>query len=305
MGKLEKAPRLKATSTLEKEIDAEVLILSLNTSGTPQEKSSWAQSDTLNLGWFVQHPSVCPHTQPHFPRELLTERHQDAQGDSQHDPDPGVNQPALGFKIIGGKDQGLTVKVGNVKPYSNAEKAGLKTMDYVWEINGKEVFEMSHDQCVAEVKNSGTKLVLATERGDHIVPNFEEIWPSKKGKDGKAKRPTRGIEYYLDAMENGPDLSGYLPIPPNFTTVGKPQITVNQYDSPLDVYSDDTLEEMKEERLVMQNPDLADRMSKAAPQKKSDNPMAAMQARSNGFDPRTSQVLSVLKTVEDVGAPSI
>ena len=59
-GKLEKAPRLKATSTLEKEIDAEVLILSLNTSGTPQEKSSWAQSDTLNLGWFVQHPSVCP-----------------------------------------------------------------------------------------------------------------------------------------------------------------------------------------------------------------------------------------------------
>ena len=56
--------------------------------------------------------------------------------------------------------------------------------------------------------------------------------------------------------------SGFLPIPPNFTTVGKPQITVNQYDSPLDVYSDDTLEEMKEERLVLQNPDLADRISK-------------------------------------------
>ena len=31
--------------------------------------------------------------------------------------------------------------------------------------------------------------------------------------------------------------------------------------------------------------------------------MAAMQARQ--FDPSTSQVLSVLKTVEDVGAPSI
>jgi len=206
---------------------------------------------------------------------------------------------AWGFKIIGGKDQGLTVKVGNVKPYSNAEKAGLKTMDYVWEINGKEVFEMSHDQCVAEVRNSGTKLVLATERGDHIVPNFEEIWPSKKGKDGKAKRPTRGIEYYLDAMENGPDLSGYLPIPPNFTTVGKPQITVNQYDSPLDVYSDDTLEEMKEERLVMQNPDLADRITashvdgaKQQQPPKSDNPLAAQQGRK--FDPTKSAVLQAL-----------
>lgn len=137
-------------------------------------------------------------------------------------------------------------------------------------------------------------------RGDHIVPNFEEIWPSKKG--GKKGRPMRGMEYYLDAMENGPQLSGtmqylffseilkiilkakyskiylqtnnlynfilgFLPIPPNFTTVGKPQITVNQYDSPLDVYSDDTLEEMKEERLVLQNPDLADRMTKVRKQK--------------------------------------
>ena len=137
----------------------------------------------------------------------------------------------------------------------------------------------------------------------------------------------RGMEYYLDAMENGPQLSGifmkmrqpvkvllitlqcvhlfkllylskgFLPIPPNFTTVGKPQITVNQYDSPLDVYSDDTLEEMKEERLVMQNPDLAERM----PPKKNDNPMAAMQART--FDPSKSEVLGVLKSVELVGAP--
>jgi len=200
----------------------------------------------------------------------------------------GTTSEPWGFKIIGGKDQSLTVKIGSVKPYSNAEAAGLKVMDYVWEINGKEVFEMSHDECVKEVKNSGTKLTLATERGDHIVPNFEEIWPSKKTKDGKVKRPTRGIEYYLDAMENGPDLSGFLPIPPNFTTVGKPQITVNQYDSPLEVYSDDTLEEMKEERLVMQNPEVVDRMNAAAP--KNDNPMAAQAGRK--FNPQKSAVLS-------------
>ena len=73
------------------------------------------------------------------------------------------NEP-WGFKIIGGKDQALTVKVGNVKPYSVAEKAGLNVMDYIWQINGKEVFEMPHNQCVNEIKNSGTKLTLATER---------------------------------------------------------------------------------------------------------------------------------------------
>merc|ERR1712133_229416 len=128
----------------------------------------------------------------------------------------------------------------------------------------------------------------ATERGDHIVPNFEEIWPSKKG--GKTGRPMRGMEYYLDAMENGPQLSGFLPIPPNFTTVGKPQITVNQYDSPLDVYSDDTLEEMKEERLVMQNPELAERITASTLERqqppKSDNPLAMQAGRK--FDPTKS-----------------
>jgi membrane-associated protease RseP (regulator of RpoE activity) len=200
----------------------------------------------------------------------------------------GSTSEPWGFKIIGGKDQSLTVKIGSVKPYSNAEAAGLKVMDYVWEINGKEVFEMSHDQCVAEVKNAGTTLTLATERGDHIVPNFEEIWPSKKTKDGKVKRPTHGIEYYLDAMENGPDLSGYLPIPPNFTTVGKPQITVNQYDNPIDVYSDDTLEEMKEERLVMQNPEVVDRMAQGP--KKPDTQTLSGRA----FDPRKSTVLAAI-----------
>lgn len=205
---------------------------------------------------------------------------------------------AWGFKITGGKDQGLTVKVGNVKPYSYAEKAGLQSLDYIWSINGKEVFELNHKDCVAEIKNSGNTLKLATERGDHIVPNFEEIWPSKKG--GKKSRPTRGMEYYLDAMENGPQLSGFLPIPPNFTTVGRPQITVNQYDSPLEVYSDDTIEEMKEERLVMQNPEVAERMNQAMPSqppKKSDNPMAALNARQ--FDPSKSAVVGC---IDDIGA---
>ena len=70
------------------------------------------------------------------------------------------------------------------------------------------------------------------------------------------------MDYYTDAMENGPALSGtihaekmaylenisrenfslfpisgHLPIPANFTTVGKPAIYVNQYDNPIDVYS--------------------------------------------------------------------
>ena len=50
-------------------------------------------------------------------------------------------------------------------------------------------------------------------RGDHIVPNFEEIWPSKKGKNSA---PKRGLEYYYDAMTNGPELSGDFTNSQNF-----------------------------------------------------------------------------------------
>ena len=34
--------------------------------------------------------------------------------------------------------------------------------------------------------------------GDHIVPNFEEIWPSDKNKDDKYKRRLIGMDYYMD-----------------------------------------------------------------------------------------------------------
>jgi len=198
---------------------------------------------------------------------------------------PNTSVP-WGFVIIGGKDQSLTVKIGKVKPYSPAENAGLKSHDYLHMINGKEVFEMTHNQCVDLIKNSGNSLQLSTERGDHIVPNFEEIWPSKKG--SKAV-PKRGLEYYYDAMQNGPQLSGFLPLPPNFTTVGKPQIVVNQYDNPMDVYSEDTLDEMKEERLTMQNPEIMERIENAP---KPEGAPAPKPQKS--FDPTKSAALSAI-----------
>ena len=60
-------------------------------------------------------------------------------------------------------------KVGKVKPYSPAEKAGLKPFDYIYTINGKEVFEMNHNQCVNEIKSSGKTLTLAVERWVSIL----------------------------------------------------------------------------------------------------------------------------------------
>ena len=37
------------------------------------------------------------------------------------------------------------MKLGRIKAYSNAERAGLKEWDYVWSINGQEVENHDND----------------------------------------------------------------------------------------------------------------------------------------------------------------
>jgi len=82
-----------------------------------------------------------------------------------------------GITVCGGRDQGLTFKIGNVKRMSPASKAGLSKMDYLISINGHPVFNMTHGEMAREIKNSGATLHLECERGDHIVPSFDELFP--------------------------------------------------------------------------------------------------------------------------------
>jgi len=199
-----------------------------------------------------------------------------------------------GLVIVGGKDQALTVKLGRIKAYSNAERAGLKEWDYVHTINGQEVFEMSHNQICGLVNNSGTNLAMVVERGDHIVPNFEEIWPSNKNNSDKYKRNLIGMEYYMDAMENH-GLKGHLPQPENFTTCGKLGIEINQYNCPIECYDEAVIEEMTEDREMLTNPELVEKR-KDLQAVRHDNPL--VQQKMQQFDPRKSNVLTTLAAEE-------
>ena len=55
---------------------------------------------------------------------------------------------------------------------------------------------------------------------------------------------------------------GHLPQPDNFTTCGRLGIEINQYNNPLECYADETIEEMREEKVLLDHPELADRMAK-------------------------------------------
>jgi C-terminal processing protease CtpA/Prc len=45
-----------------------------------------------------------------------------------------------------------------------AYEAGLKNKDYIYEVNGVNVFEMDHDQCTKLIKDAGDKIDLKIER---------------------------------------------------------------------------------------------------------------------------------------------
>lgn len=194
-----------------------------------------------------------------------------------------------GFVICGGRDQGLTLKIGNVKRMTPASRAGLCKMDYLISINGRPVFNMTHDECCRDIKQSGQVLRLECERGDHIVPSFEELFPGLRGDsscDGTSRKKHIGVDYYQDAMNNHG--LGHLRQPDNFTTVGnKLSIEINQYNCPINAYSDNSIEEMREqkERGGMYNVGMFERI----PQELKD---------SRKFDPSKSNAIQVIQLEE-------
>merc|ERR1712126_579224 len=109
-------------------------------------------------------------------------------------------QQKWGFVVQGGKDVSLTAKIASVKRFSPADRAGLEKMDYIWTVNGKEVFNMTQPQITKEIVESQLKMVLQVERGTFIVPSFDEIWP-QPGKERLGKGSKRmGMDYILEVM---------------------------------------------------------------------------------------------------------
>merc|ERR1712073_82971 len=204
-------------------------------------------------------------------------------------------QQKWGFTVQGGKDLALTAKIASVKRFSPADRAGLEKMDYVWTVNNNEVFKMTQKEITNEIVNSKLQLTLQVERGTFIVPSFDEIWPQAgKGRPGDARRKRMGMDYILEAMQ--PPGLGPLPQPDNFTTCGRLGIEINQYNNPVECYHDDTIEEMREEKVLIDHPELADKILKTNSQKHEQiNPLAAQKLNANKWNPNQSSVLKAIQ----------
>merc|ERR1711892_1650443 len=176
-------------------------------------------------------------------------------------------QQKWGFTVQGGLDLSLTAKIASVKRFSPADRAGLEKMDYVFTVNGKEVFNMTQPQITAEIVQSPLKMVLQVERGTFIVPSFDEIWPQAGKESSKdARRKRMGME-------------------------------VNQYNNPIECYADETIDDMGEEKVIVDHPEMAEKIPKGNTQKHEKvqmNPIAAQKLKSANFDPKRSAVMMAI-----------
>ena len=149
-----------------------------------------------------------------------------------------------GFSLAGGRDKGLSLKVGSVQEDSPAERAGLRTKDFLWRVGPREVLADDQATVASLIRASATELRISVERGDHIVPSFQELWgtggTSEPGVRGS--RALSGAAYYREAMlDHGLGRN----IPTAFTTIGgRPWVENIQYNSPIEVYNKDTIVEM-------------------------------------------------------------
>jgi len=147
-----------------------------------------------------------------------------------------------GLRIGGGVDRGKVLVLEKIIFNSVAYEAGLKNRDYIYEVNGVSVLEMSHEECTKLIKNAGDSIDIKIERGDHIVPNIHEAFPQKKVDEESEhnNKSNKDRPYWIQNLEAGKGVKNSI----GFTTVGKPKIAQKQYNSPLEMYSEDALEEI-------------------------------------------------------------
>lgn len=145
-----------------------------------------------------------------------------------------------GIRLGGGKDRGRVHVLEKVVYQGLGHVAGLMQKDYIVKVNGTSVFGLDHEPAKQLIKDAGNRLHLEVERGDFIVPSLDEAFPKKKVEsevDPKSK------PYWIQAIEQGQGSNRSK----GFTTCGKPRMAQKQYNSPLEMYSEEAIEEIMKE----------------------------------------------------------
>lgn len=146
-----------------------------------------------------------------------------------------------GFRLAGGRDEGIVIRIAKVTPQSPADRAGLTAKDLLVTINDSVVFDLTHAEVCDLVQVAATKLCLVIERGDSLVPSMSTV---KGGKINDAV-DAKAVNFYINALQEEPETNrSTRSCDTIFTTVGPPKIKTDQYNKPIGLYSAETVASM-------------------------------------------------------------
>jgi C-terminal processing protease CtpA/Prc len=107
-----------------------------------------------------------------------------------------------GFRLSGGQDEGISLKLSKVALESPSGRAGLLPKDLLVSVQGQNVLDRSHDEVVRLVKNSGLELRMTVERGENLIPNMALL-----ARPEDLVRPEKKQNVYLQVSNHFSDLA--------------------------------------------------------------------------------------------------
>nr|XP_022919215.1 PDZ and LIM domain protein Zasp-like isoform X2 [Onthophagus taurus] len=161
--------------------------------------------------------------------------------------------PSLGFRIQGGKDFGTPLIIQKVNYGSPAEKAGLQAGDSVIKINNVDVFSMRHKDAQDVIIRAGPAFEITVQRGGSTwkpsviptTPSVPKPQPASNNyspvtKTSLAANPQSSI----GAIGTGHNVSAKpFNSQVNGTVNGGPKFVNKQYNTPLGLYSEQSIAE--------------------------------------------------------------
>ncbi|CAH1236624.1 unnamed protein product [Diabrotica balteata] len=160
--------------------------------------------------------------------------------------------PNLGFRLQGGKDFGTPLLIQKVNVGSPAERAGLVAGDAVIKINNTDVYNLRHKDAQDVVVRAGPSFEISVQRGGStwipsVIPTGPLSAPSPYiNSAGPVTRTSLaankgenigsiGTGHNLSAKPFSPQVNGSLN--------GGPKLVNKQYNSPLKLYSEESIAE--------------------------------------------------------------
>ncbi|XP_074600387.1 Z band alternatively spliced PDZ-motif protein 52 isoform X3 [Brevipalpus obovatus] len=150
-----------------------------------------------------------------------------------------------GFRLQGGKDWGTPLAISKLNPGSLAEQAGLQLGDFVIKIANQSAEHMLHHEAQDAIKCAMNNLDLQVQRGGTLTwkPSVTPIGDIPRPGSVNASTNFTRTSLARNTPDSRPIGTGHNVKPKPFAGAGDRMLVHKQFNSPINLYSEDNIKE--------------------------------------------------------------